>query len=56
MNDFAIGLVLGLILTIMALGIVTRATKDAYQGEIIKYGCGQYNSQTGLFEWLNQAK
>lgn len=47
--------VLGWILTLILFGVLlTVIAHSITNDEIIHHGCGQYNSQTGVFEWKDK--
>lgn len=60
MRQDIIGLIIGILLIFLlfASGYVTgqHSNEEEYQKLAIENGCGQYNSQSGKFEWLKVNK
>ena len=54
-DKVAWGFFLLAVVSILFAGLITvfsLKSESYFHRQIIEYGCGQYNSQTGIFEWL----
>lgn len=51
-NAFMVGLILGaLSFSLMSFMVTSQIKDDDWRKKVIKHGCGQYNPNSGNFEW-----